>query len=391
MIKLRITYLTFLLSIFYAASFAFGQEPVASKSAVAEVDEHEGHDHAEDHNTPSAEEEGHDDHEGHDHDEEAHEEDHEGHDHDEGEHADHDGHEDHEEGEHDDHDDHDGHEGHDDHDEGGIRLEPEVMQEFGITVEAAAAGVLDLYTVLPGEVQVNRDHLAHIAPRYPGLVIDVKKNIGDQAKKGEVLAVIEGNESLVSYELKSLVNGTIIEKHITLGESLTEDDVVYVVADLNTVWIDLTVYQKDISMIKLGQKVVVSGGEHTAESEGTISYISPTVDEHTRTSLARVVLPNPNGHWRPGMFIEGTVQLSTIEAFVAVPRSAIITIEDRPSVFVMTDDGFVPREVEIGVSDENHAEILKGLQPGELYAAKNILPLKAELNRAGLEHAGHAH
>ena len=388
MIKSRITYLTFLLSICYAASFAVGQKPVSSKSAVAEVDEHEGHDHNEDHDVANVEEEGRDDHEGHDHGEEADGE-HEGHDHDEGEHEAHDGHEDHEEVGH---DDHDGHEGNDDHDdEGGIRLEPEVMQEFGITVETAASGVLDIYTVLPGEVQVNRDHLAHIAPRYPGLVIDVKKNIGDQAKRGEVLAVIEGNESLVSYELKSLVNGTIIEKHITLGESLKEDDIVYVVADLNTVWIDLTVYQKDISMIRVGQKVVVSGGEHTSESEGTISYISPTVDEHTRTSLARVVLPNPNGHWRPGMFIEGTIRLSTIEASVAVPRSAIITVEDRPSVFVMGDNGFVPREVEIGVSDENHAEILKGLEPGERYAARNILPLKAELNRAGLEHAGHAH
>jgi len=377
MIKSHATYLTlvFLLSISYAASFAVGQEPMSSKSAVAEMDEHEGHDHGEE-----ANEENHDDHDhGEDHSEEE-----------TGDaHAEHDEHGHEEEGEKAG-DGHEGH-GHNEAEEVGIKLDADTIREFGIDIGVAGPAIVNLDSTLPGEVQVNQDRQAHISPRYSGVAVEVRKSIGDQVKKGDVLAVIEGNESLVSYELKSLLNGTVIEKHITLGESLKEDTIVFAVADLETVWIDLTVYQKDISMIRRGQKVVVSGGEHLSASEGTISYISPTVDEHTRTSLARLVLPNPDGHWRPGMFVTGTVQLSTKEATVAVPRSAIITIEGQPSIFVMTENGFVPRTVETGVSDDDQTEILNGLEPGERYAVRNVLPLKAELNRAGLEHAGHAH
>ena len=90
---------------------------------------------------------------------------------------------------------------------------------------------LDLHTTLPGEVQVNQDRRARIVPRYPGLVIEVRKTIGDRVEKGDVLAVLEGNESLAPYDLKSLIAGTIIEKHISLGESLKDGEVVSTIED----------------------------------------------------------------------------------------------------------------------------------------------------------------
>jgi cobalt-zinc-cadmium efflux system membrane fusion protein len=319
-------------------------------------DDHEGHAHAEgDDESPAAAES--DEHEGHDH---AERDEHAGHGH--GNHA----------------------------DEDAIKLAAETMEEFGITMEIAREGRLDVHVTLPGEVHINQDRQAHIVPRYPGLVINVKKSIGDRVEKGDVLAILEGNDSLAPYALKSLIDGTIVEKHITLGESV-DDDIVFTVADLNTVWIDLTVFQTDVHVIRSGMKVIVSGGKNMDPVSGTISYVSPTIDEHTRTGLARVVVPNPKGIWRPGMFVTGRVSFRSPEPLVLVPRDAVISIDGVLSVFVQTALGLVPRPVKLGIRGESRVEIIEGVQAGERFASRNVLPLKAEMNRAALEHAGHAH
>jgi len=272
-----------------------------------------------------------------------------------------------------------------------VRLAPGVSDEFDIVVEKATGGILERQAVLPGEVQINRDRQAHIVPRYPGLVIEVRKTIGDQVKQGDVLAVLEGNESLVPYELKSLIDGTIVEKHITLGESLTDNAVVFTVADLDTVWIDLTVYQKDIGSVRPGQQAVIYGSEHLPTAEGTISYVSPTVDEHTRTGTARVVLPNHEGAWKPGLFVTSRIALDRAEADVVVPKTALQTVGGEHVVFVETDEGFEPRTVEVGRSDPARVEILSGLHAGERYVSRGSFTIKSEMARGVLEHAGHAH
>jgi cobalt-zinc-cadmium efflux system membrane fusion protein len=99
-----------------------------------------------------------------------------------------------------------------------VQLSKAEMTEFGIKTAIVASGTLHLEIIVPGEIAVNYDRLAHIAPRFPGVVIQVNKHLGDKVHKGDVLAIIESNEGLVPYEVQSLLDGTIIEKHITIGE-----------------------------------------------------------------------------------------------------------------------------------------------------------------------------
>ena len=363
----------FLIATYYGASIAVGQKLPPSSTAPMHSDEHDEH-------SPSAADYGDaSDHAGHDHEQEHTEEESE------------DAHAGHDHGEEESEDAHTGHDEHGHEKEGAIRLSTEAMQDFGVAVEAAGPGTLDLHTTLPGEVRINQDRQAHIVPRYPGLVIEVKRHIGDGVQKGDVLAVLEGNESLAPYELKSLIDGTIIEKHITLGESLKEDDVVFTVADLDTVWIGLTIYQKDIAMVRPGQEIIVSGGNHLPTAKGTISYVSPTVDSHTRTGHARVVLPNLDGAWKPGLFVTGTILLDQVHADVVAPRTALQTIEGAQVVFIETSEGFEPRPVNIGRRNHDHVEILSGLRPGDRYVSRGGFTIKAEMARGELEHAGHAH
>ncbi|MFQ5426944.1 MAG: efflux RND transporter periplasmic adaptor subunit, partial [Gaiellales bacterium] len=262
--------------------------------------------------------------------------------------------------------------------------------EFGIVVVAAGPGTIERFVSLPGEVRPNADRLAHIVPRYSGIVTDVRAHIGDTVKEHQVLALIESDESLAPYELRTLIPGTIIAKHITLGEAVSRDVDTYVIADLGTVWVDLTVYQRDVARVRVGQQVLITSGHGLPTVSGTIGYVTPVVDETTRTATARVVLPNRDGAWRPGMFITARVLIGEDRVAVAVPRAAIHTFEDRTVVFLETPGGFTPEPVRLGRAGETHVEVLSGLEPGERYVSQGGFTLKAELGKAAFGE-GHGH
>ncbi len=262
-----------------------------------------------------------------------------------------------------------------------VRLGEADIQEFGIVLSEAGPATLEQILELPGEIQANDTALAHIAPRFSGIVTDVRAQVGDRVSAGEVLAVIESDESLSPYEMKTLISGTVIDKHITLGEAVSREHAAFVVADLSSVWVDITVYQRDLLHVTKGQRVSISGGHELLLASGEISYVAPIVDETTRTALARVVLPNDDGVWRPGTFITAQIMVDRIDVPVTVPRTALQMFKGRDVVFVQTDGGFEPRPVVVGRADENDLEIVSGLAPGELYVSRGGFTLKAELGK----------
>jgi cobalt-zinc-cadmium efflux system membrane fusion protein len=210
----------------------------------------------------------------------------------------------------------------------------------------------------------------------------------DQIAKIETLEDTEFN----TYELSSPLGGMVTARHVTVGEVIEPGNgSPFVVADLSTVWVNLTVYQRDLAHVQAGQHVTIRFGHGIPDAEGEIAFISPSLDETTRTATARIVLKNPDGHWRPGLFVEGRIETGRASASVVVPRSAITEMDGEQVVFVQTDEGFEPREVTVGRTTPESAEIVTGLKPGERFVAANVLALKAEMNRAALEHAGHAH
>ena len=196
-----------------------------------------------------------------------------------------------------------------------------------------------------------------------------------------------------AYELIAPLSGVVTQRHVTIGEVIKPeaDEAPIVVADLSSVWVNLTVYQRDLATVKPGQPVRIEFGHGIPPADGVITFVSPALDETTRTATARVVLDNPNGHWRPGLFVTAYIKTGQETAAVVVPRGAVTEIEGQPVVFVQTDGGFEPRVVRLGRMNAIQVEVVEGLQRGQSYIARNVLALKAELNRAALEHAGHAH
>jgi len=285
------------------------------------------------------------------------------------------------------HNDEDGHseEGHSE----GMNISEEAMQEFGIEVQTASEGNIAIHKNLTGEIVPNPYNVAHIVPRFAGIVKAVYKKIGDSIKKGDKIATIESNESLVSYDVTSSIDGTILKLHMTPGELVGGNNHIVMVADLNNVWAELSIYQQDLGKIKVGQNVEITSPHSNTLFKGKLFYISPIVDEATRTSVARVKLSNRKGTWKPGMFISGNVLTSYKMVKIAVPKNAVQMLDGEKVIFVNSSEGFTPQVVTLGMENSKLIEVIEGLHTGDKYVSKGAYTFKSEILKESF--GGHGH
>ncbi|AYM76539.1 efflux RND transporter periplasmic adaptor subunit [Janthinobacterium agaricidamnosum] len=342
--------------------------------------------------------------------------------------------------------------------EGKIELTDAQIKTAGVMVAKSGTASINSAFQLAGEVRFNEDRTAHIVPRLQGVVESVAVDLGQQVKKGQVLAIIAStvlsemrSESLGAqkrlamakltydrekklwedkisaeqdylqaqqglreaeiaaqnasqkiaaigasgassgalnrFELRAPFDGAIIEKHITLGESVAADVNVFTIADLSTVWAEIIVPAKDLGTVRVGTKALVKATTMDSEASGVVSYVGSLLGEQTRTAKARVTLANPKLAWRPGLFVNVDMTSDEREVPVAVASDAIQTVEGSPAVYIRIDGGFFAQPVETGRSDGKYTEIVKGLAAGTTYAAKGSFVLKAEQGKDSAEHA----
>jgi cobalt-zinc-cadmium efflux system membrane fusion protein len=287
----------------------------------------------------------------------------------------------------------DAHPGHDHGHREIVELPAGAAGLAGLTLETARPRPLGRTIEMPGEIRLNSDRLVHVTPRFPGVAREIRGRLGQSVAAGDVLAVIESNESLSSYEVKAPISGRIIEKHLGTGEFVSEDHEMFVVADLSTVWADLQVYPKDISFVSPGARVEIFEVGTDLSRTATISYVAPLYSEATRSALARAVLENDDG-WRPGTFITGTIHAEAPAPRLTVSADAVQILGEERVVFVPTGDRdrFEAVPVELGLKGDRYVEVVTGLEPGDSYVASGAYELKARLVTQDLgAHAGHGH
>jgi membrane fusion protein, heavy metal efflux system len=212
--------------------------------------------------------------------------------------------------------------------------------------------------------------------------------VANARQKLAAVGAAASSSSLARFEIRAPFDGTVVEKHLALGEAVKEDASIFTVSDLRTVWAEFAVAPQDLALVRVGQKVVVSSTAFAQTAEGTVSYVGSLLGEQTRTARARVVLANLRDAWRPGLFVTVSVRGAEHEVAVAVPAEAVQTIGRQSTVFKTVPTGFQAVAVETGRSDGKTVEILRGLQPGDQVAAANAFVLKSELGKAS---AGHEH
>ena len=281
--------------------------------------------------------------------------------------------------------------------EGRVEMNAAKLKNANLKIEEAGSARVRNTLRLYGKVSANEETMAHVSPRFPGIVKGVRKRLGDPVARGETLATVESNDSLRTYEVKSEVAGTVTAKDVTLGELVNDQKVIFTVTDLSSVYVDLNVYREDFGQLKVGQTVFLGAvrrgsGDANANAgesrpiESTITYLSPFGAENTQSMLARAVVPNPDGALRPGLFINARVVTGEVEAPIAVRAAALQTMDRKPVVFVQEGDRFEARPVEIGERDPEWVEIISGVLPGDKYVAGNSFILKAEIGKEGAAH-----
>ncbi|MBI6853020.1 efflux RND transporter periplasmic adaptor subunit [Pseudomonas cichorii] len=347
-----------------------------------------------------------------------------------------------------------GEEGHEE--EGALELSEAQIKAAGIELGVAASRQMSTSVSFPGEIRFDEDRTSHVVPRVSGVVEEVKADLGQQVRKGQVLAVIASQqvseqrselsaaqrrvelarltfqrekklwEDKISaeqdyqqarqalqeaeialsnarqkvsamgaagkatgnrYELVAPFDAVVVEKHLGLGEVVSESSNVFTLSDLSRVWATFGVTPKDLDKVIVGRNVKVSSPDMDAEVEGQVSYVGNLLGEQSRAATVRVKLANPQGAWRPGLFVSVAVAAHASEVAVSIPEEAIQTVEDKPSVFVRTPQGFQVQPVTLGRSDSGYVEVLKGLAVNTQVATAGSFVLKSELGKGSAEHA----
>jgi Cu(I)/Ag(I) efflux system membrane fusion protein len=188
-------------------------------------------------------------------------------------------------------------------------------------------------------------------------------------------------EARRTFVFRAPSDGVVIEKMAVAGQMIKAGERIYRLANLSTLWVLAQVYEKDLAFVHAGQPVTVRvtyGGDR--ELTGEVATVLPQIEEQTRTATARIIVPNPEGSLRPGMFVDVRLVAQLAESAVLVPETAVLRSGERNTVFIALNGGmFEPREVKLGARSENGTyEVLSGLKENDRVVVSGQFMLDSE-------------
>ena len=281
------------------------------------------------------------------------------------------------------------------HDSGKEQEKTRISSDFaelsGIEVMEASPMKVTTTKLLTGRVTLNKNNTANVRARFPGPVHAVHVRLGEKVKKGQNLATVESNESLITYEVVSPIDGVVIKRGTNVGDVAGGKEI-FVIADLSTVWARYHIFPRDMKYIKKGQTVDIHSLDEThSEDErlrqtARISMLFPTADVSSQTVIAIAELSNEDGIWRPGMVIQGIINIAEKQASIAVPKTALQHMGDQQVVFIRNGDTYESRPVKVGMMGTTNVEIVSGLERGETYVSRGSFVVKADLLKSTTVH-----
>jgi cobalt-zinc-cadmium efflux system membrane fusion protein len=189
--------------------------------------------------------------------------------------------------------------------------------------------------------------------------------------------------------LRAPFAGRVIERKVTPGALFEALQPLLTLADLSTVWVFLQAYEKDLALLRDGVAVTIRTEAYPQEAfKGEVDFLGSIVDAATRTVKLRASVANAAEKLRPGMFVKAQVDVPQSyegRTVLAVPQSALQTLEGRTTVFLQTTPGvFARRIVETGHSFEGFTEVYSGIKAGDIVVTEGSFILKSEFARSTL-------
>ncbi len=175
------------------------------------------------------------------------------------------------------------------------------------------------------------------------------------------------------------IGGEVVERLVSPGQVVQAGQTqAFTISDLSTVWVLANVYQADLQYVRSGDEVVVQADAYPGSFRGRISYVSPALDPNTRTLQARVEVDNPGEKLKRQMYCTVTVTAGVLSNALSVPNAAVLRDDNnQPFVYVLTGaNQFGRRDVDLGQTQGNETQVVKGISGGDKVAGNGSLFLQ---------------
>jgi RND family efflux transporter MFP subunit len=200
----------------------------------------------------------------------------------------------------------------------------------------------------------------------------------------QIEEIASSSEPNIQITIHSSATGIVTERKVTEGQYVKEGDVLYTLADLSKVWVMADVYESDLPLVHVGQRVeITSPSSPGTKLRGTVSFIEPMVEPQTRTVAVRIQVANPGLRLRPAMYVDVRL-LTRAEPQLVVPRSAVLDSGTRKLVYVAAGDGvFQARAVDLGPPGEEFYPVISGVKAGERVVTHGSFMLDSQTRITG--------
>jgi len=241
--------------------------------------------------------------------------------------------------------------------------------------------------------QLKSSPIPSISQNGDGLVASAKQRLMLFGVKESQIAELEkAGKPNIRLPIYTPLSGIVIEKMVQQGQYVNTGEVLFNIADLSKVWVEIDVFENEVPFVRVGQQVEIrSAVEHAAAFNGRISFVYPFHDPKTHTVKARVEMPNPGHMLKPDMFVNAIIRVPLVKGIV-IPVTAVIDTGKRQVVWVETSPGmFEPRDVQAGERIDDKIQILAGLKPGDKVAISGsyLIDSESQLKGGGQDHSQH--
>ncbi|TKB11311.1 efflux RND transporter periplasmic adaptor subunit [Desulforhopalus sp. IMCC35007] len=239
---------------------------------------------------------------------------------------------------------------------------------------------------------LKKSSIPSISRNGDGLVASAKQRLMLYGVKASQISELEkAGKPTIRLPIYTPLSGIVIEKMVQQGQYVNTGEVLFNIADLSKVWVEIDVFEDEVPYIRVGQQVEIrSTIEHGAVSNGKISFVYPFHDPKTHTVKARVEMANPGYMLKPDMFVNAIIRVPLVKGIV-IPVTALIDTGKRQLVWVEASPGmFEPRDVKAGERVDDKVQILSGINVGEEVAVSGAYLIDSESQlKGGGGHEGH--
>ena len=171
-----------------------------------------------------------------------------------------------------------------------------------------------------------------------------------------------------------------------MGNVANEGTPLYEIADLSSLWVDLHIFGADAQHIRAGVPVEVTRLSDGERITTRLASVLPGTATASQSTVARAVIANRDGHWRPGSAVTARITVDREAVDLAVPLSALQTFRDWDVVFVRIGDAYEVRPLELGKRDAGQVQVLAGLSAGDQVVVGQSYLVKADIEKSGATH-----